>query len=290
VTLLAIESATDMVGVALIRDDGASAERVHTGGRAHAELLIPSVEEVLTVSGCVIADVDVIAVDIGPGLFTGLRVGVATAKALGQALSVGVLGLSSLDILAAAVLDGAGAGQPGPDGSDALSEPSSTVVSVIDARRGEVFAAAYRLDSGGGADRPDGPVDPGSVRDDRGGPIPPDALEAWLVELVEAHGRITVVGDGAARYRHQLASHEGVDLDHATALSFPPPLAQAHLAMARLSRGDEPQPAGEVVPDYRRPADARINWEQRAPRPPSTAADTAGADTAAPRRSGQGTP
>jgi tRNA threonylcarbamoyladenosine biosynthesis protein TsaB len=104
-TLLAIESATDTVGVALFRDDGGSAERVHEGGRTHAELLAPAIEEVCAVSGCTVGDIDAIAVDVGPGLFTGLRVGVATAKALGQSLGIGVLGVSSLDILAAAVVD-----------------------------------------------------------------------------------------------------------------------------------------------------------------------------------------
>jgi tRNA threonylcarbamoyladenosine biosynthesis protein TsaB len=288
VTLLAVESACDTVGVALVRDDGGSAERVHTGGRAHAELLIPSVEEVLAVSGCTVADVDVIAVDIGPGLFTGLRVGVATAKALGQGLSVGLLGLSSLDILASAALERLRAGGGGADGPGVPSDPVSTVVSVVDARRGEVFAAAYHLD-GVVVDGPGEPVDPGTVREDRRAPMSPDALEGWLVELVEAHGPVTVVGDGAVRYRHQLSVHRGVDLDLATGLSFPPPLAQARLALARLSRGQAPQSATEVVPDYRRPADARINWEQRAPRTVPAAADGADGDAGALLRSPGGT-
>jgi len=256
-TLLAIESATDMVGVALVRDDGASTQRVHIGGRAHAELLIPSVEEVCATSGCTISDVDVIAVDIGPGLFTGLRVGVATAKALGQSLSVGLVGISSLDILAAAALERMGSA---PSGS------AATVVSVIDARRGEVFAAAYFIDAPDDRVDATAPVDPGSVRHDRAEPISPDALERWLLELADARGPITVVGDGAVRYRQELAVHAGLDLESATDLSAPPPLALAHLALARLGRGDRPTTAGDLVPDYRRPADARINWEQRSPR------------------------
>ena len=64
----------------------------HLGGRAHAELLAPAIEEVCALSGCALGDLDALAVDVGPGLFTGLRVGVATAKALGQALGLGVLG------------------------------------------------------------------------------------------------------------------------------------------------------------------------------------------------------
>jgi len=266
VTLLAIESATDMVGVALIRDDGASAERVHEGGRAHAELLIPSVEEVCAASGCTVADIDVIAVDVGPGLFTGLRVGVATAKALGQALSVGLVGVSSLDILAAAARDRAGS-RPDPG--------APTVVSVVDARRGEVFAAAYPFAAVGFAEADDDDaatvvVDPAAVRHDRPEPLTPVDLEAWLMELASVHGRVTVVGDGAVRYHPQLVVHTELDLEDAVALSSPPPLTLARLALARLARGEVPTPAGDLVPDYRRPADARINWEQRAPRSPTT--------------------
>jgi tRNA A37 threonylcarbamoyladenosine modification protein TsaB len=160
--------------------------------------------------------------------------------------------VGSLDILAAAARDAAG-----PDPGDG----PPTVVSVVDARRGEVFAAAYPF----AGDAPAG-ADPATVRQDRPEPLGPDALEAWLVELSAAHGRVTVVGDGAVRYHEQLVAHPGLDLGRATELSAPPPLAQARLARSRLDRGQVPAPAADLVPDYRRPPDARINWEQRAPR------------------------
>ena len=221
-TLLAIESATDTVGVALIRADGGSAERVHEGGRAHAELLAPAIEEVCAISGCTVADVDQLAVDIGPGLFTGLRVGVATAKALAQALGIGVLGVSSLDVLAAGAAE-----RFRPGGA-------ARVVSVVDARRGEVFAASYRFDEAAGP-AGDGPfvgdpfvgdpfvdhpfVDPRSVCDDRLEPIDPDTLVGWLADLGKEAGRVTVVGDGAARYRQLLSADPSVDLGSAQELS-----------------------------------------------------------------------
>jgi tRNA threonylcarbamoyladenosine biosynthesis protein TsaB len=253
VTLLAMESATDSVGVALIRDDGGSAERVHQGGRAHAELLAPAIEEVCMVSGCTVGAIDRIAVDIGPGLFTGLRVGVATAKALAQALGVAVLGVSSLDILAAAAAARFDPGQARP------------VVSVVDARRGEVFAAAYRFDQA--PPTGDGPpVDPESVRSDRLEPLAPEELVAWVEELVARAGPVTLVGDGVVRYHQLLGPVAGVDLGWAETLSSPPPLTLAHLALRRLDRGVPPVPVVELVPDYRRQADARINWEQRSPR------------------------
>jgi tRNA threonylcarbamoyladenosine biosynthesis protein TsaB len=258
VTLLAIESATDMVGVGLISQDGGAAERLHFGGRAHAELLVPAIEEVCAVSGCTVADIDRIAVDIGPGLFTGLRVGVATAKALGQALGVKLVGVGSLDVLAAGAAEASGSG---------LAQP---VVSVVDARRGEVFAAAYRFDRPEGkAGQPfseEDPIDPAAVRDERLEPMSPETLVAWLLELGGEADRVLVVGDGAIRYRQLLSVHPGLDLSLASDLSAPPPLALARLAQSRLARGIAPVAPEAVVPDYRRAADARINWEQRPPR------------------------
>ncbi len=223
------------------------------------------------ISGCTVADIDAIAVDIGPGLFTGLRVGVATAKALAQALGIGVLGVGSLDVLAAAALDGG----PGRSGG-----PVGATAAVVDARRGEVFAAVYRFDRfdrGEGPDRPAepsptlDPKDPESVRHDRMEPMAPEALVDWLLGVAGDAGSVSVVGDGAVRYRALLAEHRAFDLSLADAgLAAPPPLALAGLAKRRLDRGVAPAAPEEVVPDYRRPADARINWEQRPTRPAAT--------------------
>jgi tRNA threonylcarbamoyladenosine biosynthesis protein TsaB len=263
VILLAIETATDMVGVGLIGTGGGSAERTHVGGRAHAERLVPAIEEVCAVEGCTVADIDAIAVDIGPGLFTGLRVGVATAKALAQALGIGVLGVASLDVLAAAAAERAGPGA------------GEWVVSVVDARRGEVFAASYRFDSAGDLPDADG-VDPGSVREDRAEPMAPEALVAWLAGLAPGTGRIRVVGDGAVRYHQLLSAQASLDLGWAEELSAPPPLALARLAGRRLAAGVPPTEPADLVPDYRRPADARINWEQRLPPVPAAGPDGSG--------------
>ncbi|HUA95679.1 MAG TPA: tRNA (adenosine(37)-N6)-threonylcarbamoyltransferase complex dimerization subunit type 1 TsaB, partial [Acidimicrobiales bacterium] len=159
VNVLAIETATDLVGAALLRSDGGCVERSHLGGRAHGELLAPAIEEVCATSGCGLDVVDALAVDVGPGLFTGLRVGVATAKALGQALGVGVVGVTSLDTMCAGVLE------EGP------GDLGRWVVPVVDARRGEVFASAYAV-GGPGADTDD----PATGRVDRTEALSPEEL------------------------------------------------------------------------------------------------------------------
>ena len=246
--LLAIETATDLVGAAVVSADGAVVERSHLGGRAHAELLAPAVEEVCSLAGCTLDDLEGLAVDLGPGLFTGLRVGVATAKALGQALDLGVVGVSSLDVLTAGARQVAGPDRAG------------RVVAVVDARRGEVFAAAYDFTRGAaGAD-----ADPATVRHDRPEALAPEDLAAWL-ERLAADGPLLVVGDGAVRHLDVLAPRAGLDLGLCETVAAPSPGVLARLAARRLSAGVLALPAGEVVPDYRRHADAKINWEERAP-------------------------
>jgi tRNA threonylcarbamoyladenosine biosynthesis protein TsaB len=252
VNLLAIESATSLVGAALLADTGAAAERSHQEGRMHAESLAPAIEEVCALSGLTLREVGAIAVDVGPGLFTGLRVGVATAKALAQGLGIGVLAVSSLDILAA----GARA-EAGPDGAD-------TVVVVVDARRGEVFTSRYRFDPA--APEPDQVVDPAPARQSPPELVTPDALIRSLTGLDRGPGdRVLIVGDGAVRYRHRLADAQAGDLDLVERVSSPSPLTLARLARRRLDAGAGLARPTEVVPDYRREADARINWEQRMP-------------------------
>ena len=129
-----------------------------------------------------------------------------------------------------------------------------------------MFAAAYDL-------RADTNPAPAGVRDiapavdDRPEPLAPDELVEWLLARAGGPGSVLVVGDGADRYRHLLAVHPELDLGHAESLSTPPPATVGRLAVARLAAGAVPATADVVVPDYRRPADARINWEQRAERP-----------------------
>ena len=270
--VLAIETATDAVAVALLRDDGGAAERVHSGGREHAERLVPMIEEVCAAAGCPLSDVGVVAVDVGPGLFTGLRVGVATAKALAYARGVRLLGVSSLDILA-----GAAAGH-----ALAAASRVETIVPVVDARRGEVFAASYRFARAASeAVRPaDGPepdrgggaaartvVDVAPAVDDQPGALSPDELVEWCRRQGSALGSVLVVGDGAVRYLDRLATETVLDLGAAATLAVPPAAALARLAAGRLADGAPTVRADDLVPDYRRPADARINWEQRAEHP-----------------------
>jgi tRNA threonylcarbamoyl adenosine modification protein YeaZ len=126
--ILAIDTATPAVSAGIVRRDGDSidvlAERVTVDARAHAEQLTPNVLAALADAGITVDEVNSVVVGCGPGPFTGLRVGMATAAAYGQALGIPVYGVCSLDAIG---IDTAG-----------------DVLVVTDARRREVYWARYR--------------------------------------------------------------------------------------------------------------------------------------------------
>jgi tRNA threonylcarbamoyl adenosine modification protein YeaZ len=147
VLLLAFDTATPAVTVALRGDEGVLAEHTEVDARRHGELLAPGIEKVLTQAGRSRSDLTGVAVGVGPGPFTGLRVGLVTARALGDALGIPVHGVCTLDILAAAVTgEGAGGVMTGATVVGEAEERLQGGFGVAtDARRREVYWAAYDL-------------------------------------------------------------------------------------------------------------------------------------------------
>jgi len=240
VKLLAIESSTPSVSSALW-EEGAPVASFSAVGRArHAEVLAPAVDYLCRQVGWSADDIEAVAVDNGPGLFTGLRVGLATAGAIAAARGLRAVGVSSLEALAYRQRR-----RPG------LLAP------VVDARRGEVFWSLYRSDG-----RHLALVCPPAV-------ALPEALAAELEAVARrqacpegrsrgADATVLAVGDGAWRYRETLAG-AGVELA-GPADMWPSAETVAELGWQRLAKGDAP--AGFPAPLYLRQADVRIGWEE----------------------------
>jgi tRNA threonylcarbamoyladenosine biosynthesis protein TsaB len=208
---------------------------------AHSQELLPELERLLGESRTSWEEIESIAVGIGPGTFTGLRIGVATARALGQALGVGLRPVSSLEALAAGV-----AGETG-------ALPDRLLLSLVDARRGQVFAALYRRVA---AREPTSE----EVRRD----VPPALDPIWEPvvvqpdELLERVGELdpspVCVGDWAIKSRKQL--------EDAGARVLPPESglhAVNALYLCRLAMSVEPIAPGDVYPVYLRLPDAEIS-------------------------------
>jgi tRNA threonylcarbamoyladenosine biosynthesis protein TsaB len=234
VNIVAIETATETVGVAVRTDGGAEAAFTLSGRRRHVETLAPAMEDLLARVGLGAGDLHLVAVDLGPGLFTGLRVGVAAAKGLAQALGIGVIGLSSLEILTRAAV------QLGHRGH---------LLAAVDARRGEVFASVCELCPG--QDRTEDVI--------RSGLFSPEGL----AEALEGLGGVPIVGigDGVQRYAEVLGAVPAVAcvLD---GLTSPPPLTLLDMAVDLYTAGVPPVTPDRVVPLYMREADATSNFAQ----------------------------
>jgi len=208
---LGIDTATRRGSVALAP---AGHLRLLQPGGGHAPELLEAIEALLTSAGAAAKDLAGIAVALGPGSFTGVRVGLATAKGLGYSLGIPVDGLSSLELLARA------AGLP----------KGSLVCAAIEAGRGEVYAARFRVtDEGAARLSEDAALTPARVR---------DTLE----------GRVFVTGDGAARVVDAAPDH----FIEAPAAPLAPILAA--WAVRHLPEGTPYRPGGPL-PNYVRPSD-----------------------------------
>lgn len=223
--ILGFDTATTatVVGVLDTADPGSVRELRHEPAEGerpgHAAQLLPLAHELVADAGIAFGDVDRIAVGLGPGSFTGLRIGVATARALAQSAGAELVGVSTLRALAAA--------------AQAQAPAGTGVLAVIDARRSEVFAAGWR----------DGRQVLEQVA------LAPAALAE---RLLAGGGSWLAVGDGAIRFRPDL---EGAGCQVAPDRS--PQHGVCAGTICRLALAAPHATARDlVVPDYLRPPDA----------------------------------
>lgn len=226
--ILGIETATQQVSVALGGHEGVIGLLEIARGRRHAETLVPAIDFLCAQADIGLDEIGLVAVDIGPGLFTGMRVGLATGKALAQALRVPMIGISSLDLLAFP-----------------HRRCDRVLVPVVDARKGEVFYAMYRQVPGGLQQV-----------------VPPSAapVDDLVADLLARSQDALCIGDGALRYRDEI--REGFHCEFADE-AHPSAAPLVQLAHAQALREEWVNPA-DIQPLYLRPPDAEINWAVRA--------------------------
>jgi tRNA threonylcarbamoyladenosine biosynthesis protein TsaB len=241
VRVLAFDTATAATTVALCDSTGgeptAARDDPEAGQRPnHTTRLMELIVDVLSRSGCSWADVDRIAVGVGPGTFTGLRIGVATARALAHARVIELVGISTLQSLALAAV------------GEAHSRNADTIMPVLDARRGEVFAAAWKVDAVGGA--------PGHGR-----LLPPLAIAPSVLAQTAAQvgDRRLMIGDGAIAFRAVLACSGTSIVDDSSSLHRVDAVFTGQLAF-----GSDSVATGDVRPEYLRVPDAERSLQAAA--------------------------
>jgi tRNA threonylcarbamoyl adenosine modification protein YeaZ len=193
VNILAVETATPACAVGVRTTSGVAVTRV-VDGRRHTEALTGAMKALLDEVGLVPRDVNRVVVDRGPGLFTGLRVGIATAIAFSQALGCDLVGVTSLEMLAGGAFEG---GVRGP------------LIACVDGRRGEIFAQTFALD---------GEVTPS---DEPRVTTASDLVARWR----STESPATFTGDGVQRYWDDFAANP-------LALLFDQPVPSVHAGLS----------------------------------------------------------
>jgi len=225
--VLGIETSTRHTSIAIASETEVVASYELGRGRLQDEILMPAAQRMLADADLSWSSLGGVAVGLGPGLFTGLRVGVATAKTLAQSLSIQIAGLSSLDVLAYSV-----------------RYTRRTICTCVDARRKEVFWAFYR------------PV-PGGVQritDFRCAPA-----EHCVSEIEARGGSVLAVGNGPYLYASEFERvvHD-VEIAGVTDCT-PTAIPLTELAVQRLLREDSDRLI-DVKPLYIRRTDAEMDW------------------------------
>jgi tRNA threonylcarbamoyladenosine biosynthesis protein TsaB len=239
--VLAIDTSTLTASCAVVRQDGdvitvLAAEDAATA--AHSERILPLVARVAAAAGVAPSGFDAFAVGAGPGSFTGLRIGMATAKGLAFAAGRPLWVVSSLAALA---LDLADDTEPGP-GDGALYVP------VLDARRGEIYAGFYR--------RAGSVVT--AVAAER--VIPPAELLALIAAAGGQANDARIGGDALSIYTDELAALPP-SVRPATARAIPSAVSVARLALA----GDRSDALAHGAPAYIRPSEAEVKYPDGVP-------------------------
>lgn len=215
--VLALDTALAACSAAVWVDGSVRASRHERIGRGHAEALVPMVEAVRIESGLAYADLDRLAVTVGPGTFTGLRVGLATARGLALASGRPLVGVTTLEAIAAGV--------------PARERRDRAVLAVLDARRGEVYAQAFSPDLT---------------------PLAPPRLMTVAAAAGLTPAPLVLVGTGAELVGDRIRG-EGREARRADAADLP----DAAVIAALAARAPAPAPGAMPAPLYLRAPDAR---------------------------------
>ena len=229
-TVLAMDTSTMVSSVAVARPDRVLAELTAETRYTHSETLVVNIEEVLRPADVKREEISAVAVSLGPGSFTGLRIGLAAAKATAYALSIPLVGVPTLEVLAAA-----------------FPSPGAIVAPLIDAQKGNGYFALYRF------------TETGLVCEK-------DVCVASPEEIADAianeESPVTLAGDFARKLMQK-----GVELPKNASIApithiMPRAALVAARAVVRLKNGEGKSPM-ELEPIYVRRSEAEVLWEKR---------------------------
>lgn len=268
--LLGIDTATRVGSVGLVRAPLDAAPGLHVAagrlaeacevcaevtrdtGLGHGTELLSLIDECLAAAGATLEDVGCVAVSVGPGSFTGLRVALATAKGLTLVGDLPLVGVPTLAALASTVLAGWGR-------ADEPALPIGTVLApCLDARKGEVYGATFVVREPVWSDS-----SPRLERTSDDGAFAPSAFLDVIVERAQHDAPVVLLGDGCTRYATEIAAPLGGRARVLPLESRPPSGAVVARSGAAMLAERGPDDRASLVPRYARASEAEILRERR---------------------------
>jgi len=229
--VLGIDTSTSCGTVGLIDDEQVLSDTLLNIPVTHSERLLGAIEFSLREARCSIEDVEGWAISLGPGSFTGLRIGVSTVKGLAFATGKPVAGIGTLDVLASQV-----------------SPTPYLICPILDARKKEVYSAFYRYGEGGVL-----------LRQSEDQVLRPEDL------VKRINGQTILIGDGVRTYRDLLLrSLPSLAIFPAAPLHIPHGSMVAKLGFELLKKGDHLN-VSTFSPIYIRPSEAEVKWQETHP-------------------------
>lgn len=230
---LAIDTSTSVLGVGVVRDHTILGEMTTDLKRHHSERLLPLIQHLLHETRLQTGDIDGVAVIKGPGSYTGVRIGVTTAKVFAWSRDIPLIGVSSLAALAV----------------NGIRFPGQ-VIPMWDARRERIYSGHYRFDQDSQliVEKVDRVV----------------SIHNWVQQLTTEPGPFFLLGDGAKAHRTAIQSGLGSKAHFSTPWeNIIRPSAIAHLAAEQWHQKGEGDPLPGFAPVYLQPTEAEKNWAKR---------------------------
>lgn len=232
--ILAIESSSVTASVAIVTDDVLTAEYTINHKKTHSQTLLPMIDEICKMTESQIKDIDLIAVSAGPGSFTGLRIGSATGKGLGLACDIPIVSVPTMDALAYN-----------------LATPNTIVCSVMDAKRGNVYAGIYSF------------LDEDLTKSDVLFPQAIISIQELVEKLDELSAHVVLTGDAMKMVRQQIEESTDCTCTVSFANNNCPRAASVAVLGKILYDQGKAANAREHLPEYLRPSQAERELAQK---------------------------
>ena len=228
--VLGIDTSSNATSIAVIEDNKLICEYTVNTKTTHSQKLMPMIENMLSMSGINIKEIDAIAICIGPGSFTGLRIGMATAKAISHVNNLPIIGVNSLEILA---------------GNMDLC--NKKICSILDAQRNQVYTGRYKFENG-------------SIVEIQ--QVDVVEIENLLEEISKDNDEWILVGEAVYKYEDKIKEIKNIDIP-APSHNVTKASSLCSIAMEKYNNNVDIHNCYDINPMYIRKSQAEVQYEEK---------------------------